>query len=240
MTRIDVAFTVPEFGPAGRVCVVVDVLRFSSSVVTMFHRGLDAAILARSLTEARRIARRESALLCGERSGLAPAGFDYGNSPAQFARLDLSGRRAVCTTSNGTAAVARAAGAEAVFVGSLLNCRATAVRALREARKRRAGIAILCAGEQGGARFSLEDAFCAGALVESLGEACQLGDSARAALLVYKSYRRSGGRALRQSAHGAALIALGFERDVAFCARRNLFDVVPRLSNAGGALCLTA
>lgn len=220
---------------AGKVCVVVDVLRFTSTLATMFGRGLEQAFLARSVAEARRLAQEHEALLCGERRGLAPPGFDHGNSPAEFDRLDLRGRSAVITTSNGTAAIARAARCAAVLAGSLLNLRATTRAAAREAQAADGEIALVCAGNEG--RFSLEDAFCAGAFVAELQRRSrgrsEVSSSAIAALRLYRSYRGSALAAFRESEHGASLAALGFEGDLRFCAQRDRLDVVPRLDRAG-------
>lgn len=38
----------------------------------------------------------------GERGGIMPEGFDYGNSPTEIEGIDFSGRTIVHTTSNGT------------------------------------------------------------------------------------------------------------------------------------------
>ena len=48
-------------------------------------------------------------LLCGEAYGLAPRGFDYGDSASEFAELDVRGRRVILSTTNGTKALRRLA-----------------------------------------------------------------------------------------------------------------------------------
>lgn len=81
--KIDVAL-VPDEAQRWRerVCIVVDVLRASSSIVTLFDRGCRTVIPVGSVAEARRLARQHGYMLVGERNGLAPPGFDFGNSPA--------------------------------------------------------------------------------------------------------------------------------------------------------------
>ncbi len=105
--RITVALT-PRLlrAPANSAVAVVDVLRASSSLVMMFARGLLRAIVAANLRDARALALRNFSMLCGEVKSQPPAGFDYGNSPAQFAALSLSGKSAVLMTTNGTRAIA--------------------------------------------------------------------------------------------------------------------------------------
>ena len=86
--RITVALTPALLrAPAGHAVGVVDVLRASSSLVTMFERGLLRAIVAGTLRDARQLALRNFSLLCGEVKSAPVPGFDYGNSPAEFAGL---------------------------------------------------------------------------------------------------------------------------------------------------------
>ena len=55
--KLDVAF-LPSLlrEPKRHVCVVVDVLRASSSLVTLLERGVEEVVLAASIGEARRLA----------------------------------------------------------------------------------------------------------------------------------------------------------------------------------------
>ena len=87
---------------------VVDVLRATTSLVTMFDRGLARAIIPDTLRDARALALSHFSLLCGESKALPLAGFDYGNSPAEFATLSLKDKSAVLWTTNGTKAIAAA------------------------------------------------------------------------------------------------------------------------------------
>ena len=125
--RLDVAF-LPRLlrRPESSVCLLIDVLRASSSIVTLFARGAEEVVVAGSTAAARRIAAAEPGryLLCGEVFGLAPPGFDYGNSPSEFAELDMRGRRIILSTTNGTKALRRLAASPVVIVGALLNATA--------------------------------------------------------------------------------------------------------------------
>jgi len=222
---------------SGQVCIVVDVLRASSTIVTMLERGAQEVLLAPTIEEARSLHRElPGYLLCGEEGGLPPPGFDYGNSPFEFSTLDLKGQRVILCTSNGTRAILAAAGAPLVLVGCLLNATAVASAACREAAARGLDIAVVCAGEEGGSAFAEEDALGAGAIVGAIVEpgrrrptALQLTDETRAALDYYRAQRGREETALRETAHGRDLLALGLGRDLAFCARRDKFAAVPRL-----------
>ncbi len=236
--RLDVA-PVPALltDLSGQVCIVVDVLRASSTIVTMLERGAQEVLLAPTIEEAHRLHQElPGYLLCGEEGGLPPSGFDHGNSPSEFSALDLKGQRAILCTSNGTRAILTAAAAPLVLVGCLLNAGAVASAAWREAAARGLGIAVVCAGEEGGSAFAAEDALGAGAIVDAIVEqgqrwptALQLADETRAVLEDYRAQRGREETALRETAHGRDLLTLGLGQDLAFCAWRDRLAAVPCL-----------
>jgi 2-phosphosulfolactate phosphatase len=240
--HLEVAFTLALLSDAERkLCIVVDVLRATSSAVTMFGRGLAELLVAETIGEARRLAEGHPGhLLCGEEGSLPPPGFDFGNSPSEFAGIELTGRRAILATTNGTVALARAAGSPVVLVGAMLNVRAVAALAVREAAAEGLDIAILCSGRNRARAFSLEDTFCAGAILEAIlledGASFKLADDATAARRLYRCYRGSARAAFREADHSASLVELGLGRDVEFCAERDRFAVVPRLRRDSGGL----
>ena len=83
--------------------VIIDVFRASNTIIACLARGAEVIIPVRGLDEAYDLKRENPQyLLFGERGGLPPEGFDYGNSPAQASRLQLSGKRIIFTTSAGT------------------------------------------------------------------------------------------------------------------------------------------
>lgn len=223
--------------PEGSVCVVVDALRATSSIAVILAGGAREIAVAPSIGEARALKAGQlpDALLCGEERALPPEGFDHGNSPVEFARLDLAGRRVILATSNGTRALALCAGAPAVFAGSLLNRAAVARAAAAEATARGVDLAFVCAGARYGQAFSVEDAGVCGALVEQVVKmddgplgGLRLTDGATAAYRIWRSCPAP--RALMgESRHGQALAALGLETDLDLCAVTDRYDVAPRL-----------
>ena len=235
--KLDVAF-LPRLlsDPRASVCVMIDVLRASTSIVTLSAGGAQEIAVAESPSAARRIARREPGryLLCGEVDGLTPRGFDYGNSPSEFAALDVRGQHFILSTTNGTRALQRLATSPLVLVGALVNAAAVTRTLLAEAEARRLNAALVCAGLSRGKRLSLEDAVAAGALVhralnDASAASLDLTDGALIAHRLYRSYRGDALAAFRRSEHGRALIALGFAHDLDFCAQADRFDAVPRL-----------
>jgi 2-phosphosulfolactate phosphatase len=212
--KLQVAFLPRDVAsPAGRVCVVLDILRASSTLVTLLDHGAAPVYVAGSIEGARALAgdRGDAAaaalrpLLCGEVGGLPPPGFDYGNSPTELAAMALRGRPVVLATSNGTRALAALVAAPAVLVGCLLNASAVVTHGLALARTLGADLTLVCAGDANGTEFSLEDALAAGYLVERALAAAHpaeaaallaaedhpsqiLDDAARAAWRLWRSY----------------------------------------------------
>lgn len=232
--QIDVLFTPADLASAqieGRTVLVVDVLRATTTIATALAAGTPAVYAVESIEEARRLAARlGDAVLGGERGGVAPEGFDRGNSPLEY-RDGSSGRPVILTTTNGTVALQRAleAGAGHVGAAALVNARAAAEWAMEQG----ADVAILCAGTHG--RFSLDDAVTAGCIVRRARsrarEQAPLGDGARAALELWRRYRENPLEALLASRHGRELERLGFHEDLRYCAAVDALTTVPVLRN---------
>lgn len=245
--RVDVALLPSLAGPLDdRVCVVIDVLRASSSIVAMLAGGASAVWIAATSDGARALARRHGALLCGEEGALKPPDFDYGNSPAAMARLDLRGRAIAFSSTNGTPALVASAGAPLAVVGALLNARAAAQYAAAQAAHLDCGITVLCAGRQSSRYVALEDTYCAGVLVAHLLAADDLvpDDAALVARHLARSYaaaQRADPVAAARAAfadawNGRRLVKLGLAADVAFCAQVDWSTVVPILRREGDDL----
>ena len=236
--RITVALTPALLrDPGGSAVAVVDVLRATTTLVAMFDAGLEHVFVSDTIQQARKVAIEQAALLCGEVKSVQPAGFDYGNSPAELARAAVAGRRAVLFTTNGSRALVRSASAPFVAAAALTNRAAVAERLLAEADARGTDIAVVCAGTERGTAFSLEDTAAAGAVVERVHEADRavvMTDEAWAALHLWHWYRCEPERVFRESTHARALRALGFEEDLAFAARVDASPTVPVLGIEGG------
>lgn len=227
--------------PAAHAVAVVDVLRATTSLVAMFERGLLRAIVSENIQQARRLALKNFAVLCGEVRSLPPPGFDFGNSPAEFARTSFRGKSAVLCTTNGTRALTAAAGAPVAAAAALTNRRAAAERLLEEAGRRGLDLAVVCAGVDRGSAFSLEDTAAAGAVVEAARErdpAIVLTDEAWAAFHLWRWYRGDAMRIFRQSKHGRALREAGFIDDLAYAARIDVSREVPLLYDDRGVKTL--
>lgn len=228
---LHVAFLPEEVGALhGHAVIVVDVIRATTSVLTMLERGCEEVLIAPSLEAAREYRQAHpEVLLAGEQGGRAPAGFDFGNSPAAFSEVLLSGRRVVFATTNGTRAVHAAKGAAVVLLGCLRNRAAAAQVAFGAAAAAGHGLAVMCAGREG--RFSLDDAYTAGAIVDAvagLPAGLTMTDAAVAARMLYRSVTDAGAL-FRQTRAGRNVIEIGLEGDLDYCAQIDRSVLVPKL-----------
>ena len=227
LPAVDVCFTPQEIRPV-EVAVVVDVLRATSTIVQALALGYRRVICCRSVATAREL-RAPGRVLAGETACVRVPDFELGNSPAAMASAGRRGEELVLATTNGSPAVVAASrSAKRVLIGSLLN-----LSAVLAALPTDAGVAIVCSGTNG--RPALEDAYLAGRLVAALGGVPS--DAARVAERVASGYRTPL-EALAASEDAAQLRATGQERDIAWCAREAVVEVVPevRFSEDGASV----
>jgi 2-phosphosulfolactate phosphatase len=219
--RVDVAFT-PAEPVSAQVAVVVDVLRATSTIAQALASGYRRVYCAAEIEDAIAV-RKElgEGLLGGERNAERIEGFDVGASPRDFVG-EPRAETLIFSTTNGTRAILAAADrCGEVLLGSLLNLEAVAAAV----RERGEDVAVLCAGFHG--TFALDDAYCAGRIVQLLGGEPR--DAAKAAEIIAGSF---------SDAHTALLARTygppGLEDDIAYCAQESILDVVPRFESMRG------
>ncbi|MBL8982122.1 MAG: 2-phosphosulfolactate phosphatase [Gemmatimonadetes bacterium] len=231
--RVDVYFgpaTLPPSEWQGRVVVVIDVLRASTTMATALAHGARAIIPFESADDA--VARfksfdRSEVLLAGERRMARISGFDLGNSPAEFTREVVEGKTILMTTTNGTAALMAVQGATEIVLGAFVNLSAT-VAVLRHAIRNTLGIAVVCAGSE--RQFAMEDAVCAGRMLRAVSRrlaTAHWNDAARAVVALDRRYGKDIEGCLRDTVHGRALAEAGFSGDVALAAALDTHAIVP-------------
>ena len=230
--KIEVILTPAELPAlAGRdlgetACVVFDVLRATSTIVTALANGASAIIPVSEISEAMDIGKkRPEILLGGVRNGVkirtAEGEFDFGNSPREYTPEKVRGKTIVSTTTNGTRVLRACTHAKTVLAGSFLNLGATA-KYLREQNFE--NILLVCAGTR--ENTALEDVLAAGALGEILGTA-ELSDAAQIALAVFGRAKGDLSGAVSKSENAMRLLAIpDLREDVEFCLQQDVFDFV--------------
>jgi 2-phosphosulfolactate phosphatase len=223
---------------AGRVAVVIDVLRGTSTALALLEAGAAEVFLAADLDEARLLKTARDALLIGEemgRTSLAP-GCDLSPSPVALASRDLRGRRVVLCTTNGTLAAVRAheSAAPAVYLGCLGNLGATAAAVLVLAVRDSLDVVVVCAGRRRARRPALDDTYTAGLVVQRMARLARdadvtlsLEDGAAMADRLARGFDTPL-EALAASATGHMLRDDGLAADIEWCARTDWSRIAVR------------
>jgi 2-phosphosulfolactate phosphatase len=211
----------------GKTCVVIDVLRASTVIVTALANGAKEVIPVNTVDFAVKVsgdAFRSQTILGGERNTKKVEGFALGNSPLEYSPEVIGGKAIILYTTNGSRSIVKAKFAENLFIACFNNLDAI-VRHLLILGK---DAEIICAGTNGG--FNLEDAVCAGNIIANLdanNKEIEFTDSAVASRLLFKNYSKSITRMLKNTDHGKLLIENGFASDIKECAKLNSTDIIP-------------
>ncbi len=249
---LEVLFTPAEFSVlagrdlSGTHCVVFDVLRATSTMMTALANGAARIFPVSEIAEALRLrADHPAALLAGERDGMrilsAQSGgvdFDLGNSPREFTPERVTVREIIMTTTNGTRALQACVGAKRIFPGAWLNLGTLAERIRSEQAAR---LLIICAGTFDEAAY--EDTLAAGALCDLIWslfevEPARISDSAHMARQIYRDAGSDLAEAMqRHSRNARRLLGIPELRDdVPFCLRRDVLDLTAELRDGAVAL----
>ncbi len=204
------------------VAVVVDALRASATAAMLLHYGAEELWVVSEVEDAFKAKTQwPDALLFGERGGLPPEGFDYGNSPRDTAVAQ--GRRVIFTTTTGAQRMISAWGAAALYMGTTINASAVVKAAVRHQKE----VVLIPAGLYGDPDFDAqEDRVAAVAIAMTAG--AKIGEGA--ALFNYWRPRieQEGLEALFAGApHSEKLRRVGLDADIPYCAQKNLTDAVP-------------
>lgn len=243
--RITVALVPPaELTSSPAAAIVIDVLRATTTLTTVVERGAQPVFVTASVAAARAYRQaRPRTLLLGESAGITLPDADLGNSPVAASETCFDDTAIVACTTNGTVAIVSAITAPLVLLGCLRNATAAAREAFAAAPSSGDGVAIVCAGGDGGGSIAQEDALVAGlfvAVIERLardnGRAAELDAGAETAASLLRARQLDGDdraaawyRQLAGTASGIHLRAIGRADDVAYAAEVDATAVVPRV-----------
>src|ERR687896_2189994 len=166
---------------AGATVVVLDVFMATTTLLTILENGARGVFPVESLQEADRVKEEldaSSLLRGGEQDAARIEGYDHGPFPEEYAPEVVRGKDVIFVTTNGTRAIADAAPADRILLGTLRNARDTA-RYLETSMTD--SIYLVCAGA--GGRFNVEDFLGAATVLSHLDvDGFRLNDGALLAL----------------------------------------------------------
>ncbi len=234
--KIDVTFSssqLDELQLRDKSIVVIDVLRSSTTVAVALNNGAREIIPVASIESAVKISGSlfgEVTLRGGERNGKMIDGFNLGNSPREYTFSTVNGKSIIFCTTNGSVAMHKSRYARHLAVASFVNVSAV-VDYMKEVNN---DFLIICSGRANTfAGFSLEDAVCAGMIIQKLQQSksveIELTDAATASALLFRSLGRALPKLLKASDHGQYLTEIGFGEDLKICAAVDSVPVLPLL-----------
>lgn len=232
--KIEVHFTPSEIDDMGlkdKNVVVIDVLRASTTIATALHNGAKEIIPVNSLENVMKISSNlfgGVTLRAGERNGRMIEGFNLGNSPLEYREDVIKGKSIILMTTNGSTAIVKGKHAKNLIVAGFINLNLVVkfLAALQE------DIVIVCSGKEN--NFCIEDAVCAGKIINTLIEAAKdeivTDDAGNAATMLDKISGKNILRLLKHSEHGQYLTSIGFGDDLKVCAGLDTIPLLPSLS----------
>lgn len=228
--RIETLFTpteIEESAIKGKLAVVIDVLRASTTIAFAVSNGCEWIIPVATVESATNLASsldRKATLLAGERGGRRIDGFDLGNSPQEYTPEVVKGKTVILTTTNGTRAITACNGAKEILIASFVNMSAVVDYISGSSHQM---VNIVCAGDSN--HFALDDCVCAGMLIKEILKVrqCELSDGSEAACKLYDLHKGSILDVLRSCNHGKHLIQIGFESDLEVCSKVDSLKILP-------------
>ncbi len=241
-TTLEVLFSPAEFSTLKQrdlrdsTCVVFDILRATTTMMTALANGAEKIIPVTEISEAIALRKNNpSVLLAGERDGqrilAAQTGgidFDLGNSPREFIPEKVRGKTIVMTTTNGTRALQACVGAKTILIGSFLNLKALA-RWLAKHEKP-AQLIFVCAGTFEQTAF--EDVLAAGVLGQELYKRFryEISDSGQIAWQIAQRTGRNLLHATQSSRNARRLLRMpDLAEDVVVCFQRDTINFVAKM-----------
>ncbi len=213
---------------SGHTIVLIDVLRFTSTMTTALANGavyaetfadVDAALQARG--------NDYSYKLVGEKGGAFIEGFNFNNSPVAMTHQNIGGRKLGFVTTNGTYMRSLMDNDQKIYAGCFLNGKALINRLLEED----CDVQLVCSGCHN--KPAVEDTLFAGMVADKLLKSNKYRyweDVVPMCRMLYRTAKQD----LKKYALRHSLVLrsryneyINYRDDLDFSFRQNIFDVVP-------------
>ena len=225
MKSVDVCLTHQDFDNydhKGKIVVVIDVLRATSTINTLLFLGADHVKPVGSLEECK-VLKDDDYIIMAERMGKKVEGFDYGNSPTKFKEENIKGKKIAIATSNGSKAIIKSEGSKRTILCSFLNIESV----INLIKKYESDVLLLCSGWLG--KTNLEDTLCAGGIVAGLDNFEIESDTALMAKALHDNTDDIL-ETMKLSSHAKRLSGYYNKVAIEFCSRVNTQPIIPILN----------
>jgi len=212
----------PLYEMDGKICVVIDVLRATTTLCAALDNGASSVIPVRDVERALEL-QKEGLLVGGERNGIKIPEFDFGNSPKEYLPERVANKHIVLTTTNGTRAIDLSEQAQVVIAGSFVNITQVVDYLERSDRP----VVLFCAGWKN--KVNLEDSLFAAEVISRLSNTHQEIEDAGILLSQWRT-NLVGKKAeiLDKASHVQRFRKLGVT-DLEYCVSEDIHPVLPVL-----------
>ena len=225
MRCIDVCLTHQDFDNydhKGKIVVVIDVLRATSTINTILFSGAKSVKPVESLEECMKL-KEDGYIVMAERMGKKVEGFDYGNSPSKIEKNLFADRDVGIATSNGTKAIVKTKGSKITLISSFLNLS----KVIEYLNTNSRDTLLVCSGWKGST--NLEDTMCAGAIVAGLENYDYESDTVVIAKKLYEQSKDDILSSMKKSSHAKRLSGYDNMKDIEFCSEIDKQEILPYL-----------
>ncbi len=229
MRTIEVVFTpalLPLYEAKGKIVVVIDILRATSTMCVAFQTGVKRILPVSSVEECK-IFKDFDFIISAERNAVKVEGFDMGNSPFEYQNPLLAGKSIAFTTTNGTKAIKLSKKMEAsqIVIGSFLNIDVLCNWLINQNQS----VILLCSGWKD--KYNIEDTLFAGAVLNKIKQYYIIEcDAALSSEILYETSKNDIENIVRKSSHSKRFTLLNSQTDdVKFCLQKNLTPILPMM-----------
>jgi 2-phosphosulfolactate phosphatase len=208
------------------IVVIIDVLRATSTIATALFNGAECVIPVDSVAKCIELGKQLNGITAGERDGKVAEGLVYGNSPFEYPKEFITGKKLVLTTTNGTKLLHMALdkGAPQIITGSFPNI--NAVCDFLVAQKK--DVLLGCAAWKD--RVNIEDTLFAGAVISRIKNEFSINcDSSQMAATLYNDAKKDLYEFMREkdASHYHRLTNYGLEKDIRYCLAADGANILP-------------
>ena len=220
----------PFYAQEGNIVVMVDAIRASASITTALMNGVTEIIPFSDKDKTFKM-REKGYVIAGERNSEKIPKFDFGNSPFNFTRKNINGKKLAFTTTNGTRALGviaenKITPAE-ILIGSFLNISELSNYLLKKSKN----ILVLCSGWKNG--VNIEDSYFAGRLTKKLNtnNDFRLKEAAELSVVYAGGFKNSSYDTIMQLSPRLSQKKDRLEKDFRYCLQEDITNVIPIFEN---------
>ena len=227
--KVDIIISADDISESkieNKVVVVIDMFRATSVIITALNNKCKEVIpyltIEETLEHAKKL-NRESYILGGERRAVKIEGFDLSNSPLEYTQERVENKTVLMTTTNGTRTLTKSTTAKKILIAAMINAKTVAKRLIEI----NDDVVIINAGTNG--NFSMDDYICGGYIINEMlksNKDLQLTDIAKTASMVYEGHKDILSY-VKDATHYSVMKSLELEKDIEYCIRKSIIDVVP-------------